>query len=247
MSMRIAVAGGTGTVGRHVMSELAAAGHTAVALSRSAGVDLMDPASVSRALAGADAVIDVASVKTLSAKRSAAFFGATTTNLLDAEAAQGVGHHVALSIIGAAAAPYNYYAGKKVQEELITPGRNWSILRAAQFHEFAPQTAAQAAFAGFTMAPKGRTQPIAAAEVAAELVRIAAGGPQGFARDLAGPQEEWLPDMIRRYLGATGTTPRVIEFPLPGGLGKAMRQGVLLPGPGAQLGTQTFAEWIASL
>jgi uncharacterized protein YbjT (DUF2867 family) len=246
--MRVAVAGGTGTVGRHVMSELAAAGHTAVPLSRSAGVDLTDAGSVARALEGADAVIDVASTRTMSAKRSAAFFGATTRNLLDAESAQGVGHHIALSIIGAAAAPAGYYAGKKVQEELVTAAATgWTILRAAQFHEFAPQTAGQASFAGLVGAPKGRTQPIAAAEVAAELVRLAAAGPQGFAPDLAGPQEEWLPDMIRRYLVAVGRTARVIEVPLPGLLGTAMRDGRLLPGPGAALGVQTYGEWLAAL
>jgi len=230
------------------MSGLAAAGHTAISLSRSAGVDLTDPGSVTRALEGADAVIDVASTQTMSAKRSAAFFGTTTRNLLDAEAAQGVGHHLALSIIGAAAAPANYYAGKKVQEELVAASpRGWTILRAAQFHEFAPQTAAQASFAGFVGAPKGQTQPIAAAEVGAELVRLAEAGPQGLAPDLAGPQEEWLPDMIRRYLAAAGKRARVIEVPLPGALGAAMRDGRLLPRPGAKLGTQTYAEWLAAL
>jgi len=246
--LRIAVAGGTGVIGRHVVATVAASGHEAVTLSRAAGVDLTDARAVAGALEGCDAVIDVASVQTLSASASERFFRAVTENLLAAEIARGVGHHVALSIVGAAAAPYGYYAGKKVQEDLVSTSRvGWTILRATQFHEFAAQTVARAGFAGLVAVPTGRTQPVAAAEVAVELVELALGSPRGFAGEMGGPEERRLPDLARRYLAASGSRRPVLPIPLPGGMGRAMRDGTLLPGPRAELGTQTFEEWLATL
>jgi uncharacterized protein YbjT (DUF2867 family) len=246
--MRIAVAGGTGAVGRHVVSAISARGHEPVVLARSTGVDLTDRAAVVAALAGCDAVIDVASVQTLSGAKSTDFFRTTTENLLAAEAANGGAHHVELSIVGAAAVGAGYYAGKKVQEELISasPGA-WTILRATQFHEFVPQALSRARFGGLVLAPRGRTRTVAAAEVAAELVDLALDAPRGFAGELAGPEEESLPQLIRRYLKASDGRGRVLEVSLPGAMGRAMRDGGLLPGPTAKLGTQTFEQWLARL
>jgi uncharacterized protein YbjT (DUF2867 family) len=277
--MRVAVAGGTGAVGRHVVEVLGAAGHDAVVLTRSMGHDLTvsdaatatvtDGAAVSEgaaesdaasgaasgaqrdlaaALAGCVAVIDVSSVATTSATKSAAFFGAVTRNLLAAERADGVPHHVALSIVGAVAVPAAYYAGKKVQEDLVSASSGgWSILRATQFHEFAAQMAEQGRMGPLQLVPTMRSQPIAAAEVAEVLVEIALGDPRGLDRELGGPQEENMADLVRRYLAATGQKRPVLQLPLPGAWGRALRDGTLLTAPGARLGRQTFAEWLASL
>jgi uncharacterized protein YbjT (DUF2867 family) len=176
--MRIAVAGGTGTVGRHVVTAVTAAGHDPVVLSRSAGVDLMSTGGLAARLAGVRAVIDVSSTPSLSTRGAVRFFRAVTANLLAAERAAGVPHHVALSIIGAAAANSGHYAGKAVQEDLVGNSvGGWSLLRTTQFHEFARQSAERGSVAGLCLVPAMRCQPVAAVEVAAELVRVAAGAP----------------------------------------------------------------------
>jgi uncharacterized protein YbjT (DUF2867 family) len=246
--MRIAVAGGTGTVGRHIVDRLHTAGHEPVVLSRSAGVDLVDGSGLADAIAGCAAVIDVAGTDTLSTAASIRFFGAVTRNLLAAERSAGVPHHVALSIVGAEQVAVNYYAGKALQERILAeqPG-GWSLLRTTQFHEFAAQLAGRGAVGPLRLVPSMRSRPIAAGEVADELVALAEGAPQGVAPDLAGPREERMADLVRRYLRATGAGGRVLEFPFPGAWGRAMRDGTLLPAAGARLGTQTFAEWVETV
>lgn len=242
--MRIAVAGGTGTVGRHVVEQATRVGHDVVVLSRSKGVDLAAGDGLRAAIEGADAVIDVASVQTLSAGASRDFFGTVTENLLAAARGADV-HHVALSIVGAAQAPHGYYAGKLVQEQRVAASAgHWSILRATQFHEFAVQVLARAKVLGAHLVPRMRSQPVAAAEVAAALIQIVESGAHGDEPDLAGPREERMADLARSYLRKTGSAARVIEVRLPGALGAAMANGGLLPGPGVRLGSQTFAQWL---
>jgi uncharacterized protein YbjT (DUF2867 family) len=244
--MRIAVAGGTGRVGSHVAEIARERGHDVAVLTRSRGVDLVTGRGLAAALDGTDAVIDVVSIDTLDAKKSVAFFETTTRALLDAEAAASVGHHVALSIVGIDRAPEGYYAGKLAQENLFENGPvPWTVLRATQFHEFAAQIFASAKVGPLHLAPRMRTQPIAAREVAARLVALAEAAPAGRVRDLAGPREESLPDMVRRWARTQGSRAWVPAIPLPGALGRAQRDGSLLPGPDAELGVQTFAEWLS--
>jgi uncharacterized protein YbjT (DUF2867 family) len=199
------------------------------------------------ALAGADAVIDVTNVAARSARVSAAFFERATANLLRAEQAAGVGHHVVLSIVGIDDATSGYYVGKLRQEELVAGGPvPWSLLRTTQFHEFAGQAAAQARIGPVIVVPSMRTATVAAAEVAAALVALAEGPPQGRVPDLGGPHVSNLDDLVRRWLRATGDRRPVVGIRLPGSAGRLMRSGALLPGPGARLGTQTFGEWLAT-
>ena len=246
--MKIAVAGGTGQVGTHVVTVARERGHDVVVMARGAGVDLVEGTGVAQALRGADAVIDVASATTLDARESVAFFEATTRALLAEEAAAGVGHHVALSIVGIDRAPVGYYAGKVAQERLIESGGvPWTILRATQFHEFAAQIYARAKIGPVHVAPKMRTQPVAAREVAERLVELAEAGPAGRVRDLAGPREERLVDMVRSYARARGARGWIPAIPLPGAPGRAQRDGSLLAGADADLGVQTYAEWLAAL
>ncbi len=246
--MNIAVAGGTGVVGTHVVEVARERGHDVVVLARSTGVDLMTAAGLTEALRDVDVVIDVSNVSTLKTEESVAFFGGVTRHLLAAERAANVGHHVALSIVGADAAPDGYYAGKLAQEQLIEAGDvPWTIQRATQFHEFAAMMFDQAKVGPFHLAPRARTQPVAAREVAEQLVRLAAAAPVGRAIDLGGPREESLAEMVRAYARATGHRGWIPAISLPGSMGRAQRSGALLPGPHSQSGTQTFAEWLASV
>lgn len=243
--MKIAVAGGTGTVGRHITELIGRRGHERVVLARSTGFDLQTGAGLAQALAGVDAVIDVVSIATLSAAASSRFFGATTANLLRAEASAGVRHHVSLSIVNASRVSAGYYAGKVVQEDTVTAGSvPWSMLRATQFHEFAVQTLQRTSRAGLALVPVMRTQPVAAREVAERLVELALGSPRGHVPDLGGPREEHLVDMVRAYVKASRSRTRVVQFRLPGRMGAAMLDGSLLPAANTAQGTQSFAQWL---
>lgn len=246
--MRIAVAGGTGAVGTHVVEVARERGYDVVVLARSAGVDLMNPRSLQGALRDVDTVIDVSNVSTLKTEQSVAFFTGATRNLLATERAAHVGHHVALSIVGADAAPDGYYAGKLAQEQLIQDGDvPWTIQRTTQFHEFAAMMFNQAKAGPLHLAPRARTQPVAAREVAERLVTLAAEAPVGRAIDLGGPQEESLAEMVRGYARTIGHRGWIPAVSLPGSMGRAQRSGALLPGPDALRGRQTFAEWLATI
>lgn len=245
--MRIAVAGGTGTVGRHTVRAVQEAGHVAVVLSRSQGVDLVTGRGLDAALAGSDAVIDVASVATLKASTAIEFFTAATGNLVAAAADAGIGHVVLLSIVGIDRIPYDYYAGKVAQEKVVEASRvPWTILRATQFHEFAGQMFERAKMGPLHLAPNARTQPVAAHEVAARLAALAAAEPQGRVRDLAGPREERLADMVRAFARHEGYRGWIPALNVPGPQMAGMRAGHALPGPDADLGQQTFADWLAA-
>ncbi|GIT78777.1 nucleoside-diphosphate sugar epimerase [Leifsonia sp. LS1] len=244
--MRVAVAGGTGVVGRHTVAALRTAGHEAVVLSRSTGADVLTGSGLVAALAGCAAVVDVTSVQTTSGRVSREFFGTATRTLLSAEREADVPHHVVLSIVGATEAPSAYYAGKALQERLVREsGTGWSILRATQFHEFAAQLVGDRE-KRLHLVPVMRSQPVAAAEVGEALAAVATGAPRGLDRDLGGPKVEEMPDLVRRYLAATGRRGRVLAVPLPGRWGRALRDGTILAGPDAQLGEQTFAEWLTA-
>lgn len=246
--MRIAVAGGTGTVGRHIVAAARERGHQVVVLSRAKGVDLVTGDNIDAALTGTDAVIDVTSIATQSARASRAFFGAVTRNLLAAEKRLGIDHHLALSIVGSDRAPFGYYAGKAEQEERVRSGLvPWTILRATQFHEFAAQLYERFHLGPIALVPTMSSQPVAAREVANRLVDLAEVGPAGHAVDLAGPETLRMADMVRAYLSASGRRARVWEVPLPGGFGRAMRDGTILATASADRGAQTFAQWVREL
>ena len=240
--MKVAVAGGTGLTGRHVIEALSAAGHEPVVLARSAGVDLVTGAGLDAALAGVDVTIDVSNVTTLKRAEAVGFFDRAGRHLLGAAARAGVRHHVALSIVGIDRVNTGYYQGKLRQEEIVRDGSvPWTLLRATQFHEFAEQIL-QRVPGPLAVVPRLTVQPVAVREVAEALVALAAGEPQQAAPDLAGPRVESLPDMARRLI-ATGTVRRrpVVSLWLPG----PMAHGGLLPvGPGPR-GVQTYEQWLA--
>ena len=245
--MRIAVAGGTGVVGRHVVDVARQRGHEVVVLARSEGVDLMRADGLAEVLTGVDAVVDVTSVRSQKRAVAEAFFGGVTRNLLAAERAAGVGHHIALSIVGIDDVPSGYYQGKLVQERLVAEDTvPWSILRATQFHEFAAQVLHFARVGPFSLVPRMLSQPVAAAEVAEALVGIAESGPANRAPDLAGPERLQMVDMSRRVSKARGLGRRVVPVRLPGRMGKQLRSGALTPATEGPRGRLTFEEWLAT-
>jgi uncharacterized protein YbjT (DUF2867 family) len=245
--MRIAVAGGTGLTGAHVVTELAARGHQPVVLARGTGVDLRSGSGLDERLAGVDAVIDVTNVVTSKEPEAVGFFDAVGHNLLAAEQRCGVGHHVALSIIGIDRVRYSYYRGKLRQEEVIaSSGLPATIIRAAQFHEFAGQILDRTALGPVVVAPRIRSQPIAVREVAAHLVAAAVARAGEAPRELAGPRVEELTSMIRQLIAAARRRRLIVPVRIPGAAGAAMARGALLPTGEVTLGGQDFATWLAS-
>lgn len=243
--MRIAVAGGTGLVGRKVVEEVRRAGATPVVIARSAGVDLTTGEGLDDALAGVDAVVDASNVETMSAATSVAFFDAATRHLLAAGERAGVRHHVALSIVGCDRVDLPYYLGKRRQEELVTAGPvPWTIVRATQFHEFAGQLVDRSP-GPFALAPRMLSQPVSAAEVASLLVATALGEARRTTLDIGGPRPERMDRLVRAELRRRGTRRVVVPLPMAGRTGRQVKDGGLLPGPGATLGEQTFDAWAA--
>lgn len=243
--MRVAVAGGTGWVGRLLVEVLRARGDDPVVLARSTGVDLTVGGGLGTLLEGVDAVIDVTNIGTLRAKPATAFFDAVTRNLLDAEYDAGVRHHVDLSIIGVDRVGMGYYRGKRHQEELVLGGRvPGTVLRATQFHEFAAQMLA--GHAPIVFVPRMLSQPVAAAEVARHLAELAHGEPLGLAPELAGPEQMPMPEMVRSVARLRGDHRPVVTMPLPGEVGRQVAAGALLPSAPGPRGTTTFAEWLAT-
>jgi uncharacterized protein YbjT (DUF2867 family) len=239
--MKIAVAGGTGVAGRHVVAVLRARGNVPVVLSREQGVDLVSGSGLDAALTGAEAVIDVSNVTTNRKSVAVDFFDKAGRSLNEAAERAGVRHLVTPSIVGVDRVRHPYYAGKLRQEEIIRGGAvPWTIMRATQFYEFVGQVLGGVP-GPVALVPTAQVQPIAVREVAEALVDLALEPPRQMAPELAGPQVESLVDLARRLIAAGGARRRpVVPLYLPG----AIRKGGLLPtGPGPR-GTQTFADWL---
>ncbi|MCO8274929.1 NAD(P)H-binding protein [Actinoplanes sp. TRM 88003] len=240
--MRMAVAGGTGWLGKLVVEKARAQGHEVVVISRSNGVDLLTGAGLDEALRGVDVVIDVANKVTLNRKVAIGFFETTTRNLLAAQERAGVKHYVVVSVVGVDRVDSAYYAGKRRQEELALAGPiPVTILRATQFFEFTEQVMAQIP-GPVKLVPTMVTRPVAAADVAAELVRLAEGPAQGRTTELAGPEVLRMGDMVKRV--AKGKL--VLNVPLPDAASRSMARGGLLPTGDYNQGRITFEQWAAA-
>lgn len=243
--MTVAVAGGTGMVGRYVVNELRRSGHDAVVLARSTGVDVLTGAGLAEALAGVESVVDVLNFPAADAEAARALFGGSTTGLLAAEEAAGVRHHVLLSILGLDRVGGNaHYAGKRRQEELVLHGPiPFTILRAAMFHEFAGMVVDRTRDGEVAKVPPLLIQPVAASDVGQVLARLAVEEPRRGTIDLAGPEPQDFVDMARRTLAARGESIRIVPS-WQGPFGVELAGEVLLPGPDAWLQPTTFDEWL---
>jgi len=242
--MKIAVAGGTGVAGRHTVNALRSAGHDPIVIARSTGANLQTGAGLAEALTGVDAVIDATNVKSTTKRASTTFFETTARTLITAAEAAGIRHIVALSIIGIERVPYGYYQGKLRQEQVLQQSPiPVSILRAAQFHEFASQYLATMR-GPLVLVPRWRAQPVSAREVGQALAKIAVADPVPMS-ELVGPQEEIMANMIRQVIRARGDRRAVVEVRVPGAAGKAMASGAGLPDRPGLRGAQTFHDWLA--
>jgi uncharacterized protein YbjT (DUF2867 family) len=245
--MRLAVAGGTGTVGRYVVETARASGHDVVLLTRSAAVDVLSGAGLMEALAGVTAVIDTLNPHARRRSQVEDFFTATSRRLQEAGAGAGVQHLVTLSILGIdRASAYGYYQAKVAQEAAVNAGPvPVTVLRASQFFEFPAQLVSRVRRGRVALVPRMRSQPVAARTVAEHLVRLAEQQPGGRV-ELAGPEVHDVADLARRVVAARGVRLRVVPVRLPGRVGAEMRSDAMLATATTELAGPTFAEWLAS-
>jgi uncharacterized protein YbjT (DUF2867 family) len=242
---KFAVAGGTGTVGRHVVSAAAEAGDDVVVLSRSAGIDLTSPHGLEARLEGVVAIIDVSNPSSLRAESAGSFFETATANLARCGLAAGVQRLVALSIIGIDQIPYWYYRAKLRHEAAVrsVPLQS-SVVRATQFHEFPGQILSRTRVGPVAAVPIMRTQPIAARSVAELLLEVARSPSSEMLVQVAGPETHDLVDLARRVVRRRGWRVGIVPVPLPGRIGRVMRSGGLLPASGVTTKGPTFSSWL---
>ncbi|WP_103335943.1 SDR family oxidoreductase [Amycolatopsis sp. CA-126428] len=245
--MKVVVIGGTGLIGRNVVTGLAGHGHEAVPAAPSTGVNTLTGEGLKEALQGADVVVDVSNSPSFADDDVMAFFRTSTGHLVDAAEEAGVGHYVALSVVGTDRQPdVGYFRAKVAQEELITAsGLPFSIVRATQFFEFAAGIADGSATDGVVRLPAAGVQPMAAAEVSAAVGRVATGAPIGGITEIAGPEVFGLDEWVRTVLTARSDPRQVVTDPAAPYFGAVPGPEDLLPGPGARLAETTLAEWLA--
>jgi uncharacterized protein YbjT (DUF2867 family) len=251
---KIAVAGATGRVGRHVVEVLKAQGHDFVAMSRSSGVDVVSGDGLAQALAGVECIIDVASTPSSDQAAATEFFTAAARNLQEAGLRAGVQRIVVVSIIGADRFTAGYNVAKVAQERAMLAGPiPVRILRAAQFHEFVAQLVEWGRQGQVSYLPKMRTQLVAAGAVAQALADLAtapeeaptAGSARAPILEIAGPREESLVDMAILFAARRGIPVRIEGVSDPADPNRDLfENGALLPGPDATLAGPTFEEWL---
>jgi uncharacterized protein YbjT (DUF2867 family) len=245
--MKIVVIGGSGRVGANVVRRLTTQGHDAVPASPSTGVDTITGQGLAEVLTGADAVVDVANAPVWDDDAVRAFFVTSTRNLLAAEREAGIGHHLAVSIVGCDLLPDSGYLRAKVAQEAEIAGGDvpHTILRATQFFEFLAQIVESGAEGGVVRLPTGLMQPVAADDVAATVAELAVAAPAGRV-ELAGPEKLGIDDWARHLFDRTGDRRQVVGDPHARYFGTELRGGELTPGDGARIGATGFDAWWAA-
>jgi uncharacterized protein YbjT (DUF2867 family) len=244
--MKIVVIGGSGLIGAKTVAILRAKGHEAVAASPRNGVNSVTGAGLSEALRGAQVVIDVSNAPSWAPDDVMAFFRTSTLNLVEAEAAAGVQHHVALSVVGTDRMPDNaYFDAKVAQEKLIAEsGVPYSIVRATQFMEFLGGIADAGMQDGKVHLSTGQFQPIAADDVAAIVADVALGAPVNGIVEIAGPERAPLHQIIATYMKAQGDAREIVVDPKATYFGGTVEETSLVPLGEARRGSIALDDWL---
>ena len=244
--MKIVVIGGTGLIGSKTVAILRQGGHEVVAASPKSGINTITGEGLKEAMAGAQVVIDLANSPSFEDKAVLEFFETSGRNLLAAEAAAGVRHHVALSIVGTDRTPDNGYFRAKVAQEKLIEASNipYTIVRATQFLEFLGTIAATSADGNLVRLSPGLFQPIAADDVAAIVADVALAAPRSGIVEIAGPERAPFNEIIARYLKAVGDPREVVSDPEARYWGGRVEERSLVPLGEARLGRIGFDEWL---
>ena len=244
--MKIVVVGGSGLIGAKLVTKLQTHGYEALAASPGSGVDSLTGEGLAWALEGSAVVVDVSSSPSFEEAAVLEFFESSTSNLLAAEAAAGVRHHVALSVVGAERlAESGYFRAKLAQEALIKAGSiPYSIVHATQFFEFVKRIAAAATDGNTVRLAPVLIQPMAADDVTAAVGRIAVGAPLHGTTEVAGPEQFRLDELVRQGLSARNDPREVVADPHARYFGAELGERTLLPGPEARLGEIRFVDWL---
>ena len=244
--MKIVVIGGTGLIGSKTRRHSARGRPRGVAASPNTGVNTITGEGLAEALAGAQVVIDLANAPSWEDKAVLEFFETSGRNLLAAEAAAGVRHHVALSIVGTDRTPDNgYFRAKVAQEKLIeTSGIPYTIIRSTQFMEFLGGIAASSTDGNIVRLSSGLFQPIAADDVAAIVADVALAAPRSGIVEIAGPERAPFSEIIARYLKAVGDPRAVVSDPEARYFGGRVEERSLVPLGEARLGRIGLDEWL---
>jgi len=243
---KIVVVGGTGLIGSKVVAKLNEHGHEAIAASPNTGFNAVTGEGVAETLAGADVVVDVANSPSFEESAVLEFFTTSTTNLLAAEAVAGVGHHVALTIVGTnRPQSIPYFTAKVAQEKLIREGGvPYSLVHATQFFEFVGSIADISTEGGTVRLPGALIQPMAAEDVATAVARMAAGAPVNGDVEIAGPEAFGLDEFVRRGLTFRNDPRTVVRDDEATYYGAHIEERTLLPIEGAQIFETRLEEWL---
>src|SRR6201998_1404961 len=244
--MKIVVIGGTGLIGSKTVGILRQSGHDVVAASPKSGVNTITGEGLQQAMAGVQVVIDLANSPSFEDKAVLGVFETSGRNLLAAEAAAGVGHHVALSIVGIDRTPDNgYFRAKLAQEKLIeASGIPYTVIRSTQFLEFLGGIADSSADGNIVRLSPGLFQPIAADDVAAIVADVALAAPRSGIIEIAGPERAPFNEIIARYLKAVGDPREVVSDPEARYFGGRVEERSLVPLGEARLGRIGLDEWL---
>jgi uncharacterized protein YbjT (DUF2867 family) len=244
--MKILVIGGTGLIGSRLVKMLQERGHEALAASPKSGVDSVTGEGLADALKGTSAVVDVTNSPSWEDAEVLKFFETSTRNLLAHEAAAGVGHHVALSVVGTERLlESGFFRAKLAQENLIKASSiPYSIVRATQFFEFVKQIADFSTVGNQVRLPPVLIQPMAADDVASAMARIATSSPVNGTVEIGGPEKVRLDELARRDLAARHDPREVISDPHAGYYGIQVSERALVPDNDARLGEVHFEDWL---
>src|ERR1700742_5209074 len=244
--MKIVIIGGTGLIGSKVVAKLKQKGHEAIAAAPNTGVNTITGEGLKEVMAGAQVVIDLTNSPSFEDKAVLEFFETSGRNLLAAETAAGVRHHVALSIVGTDRTPDNgYFRAKVAQEKLIVAaGIPYTVIRATQFMEFLGGIAASGTEGNTIRISPGLFQPIAADDVAPIVAEVAQGAPHNGIVEIAGPERAPFSKIVARYLKAIGNPRQVISDPEARYFGGRVEEFSLVPLGEARLGHIGLDEWL---